>query len=70
MSISNNGPWEPKMNPITCKEDLSGGLNRDSLLARCQNCHLRELINDHEDTIIPILGQRKTRHVIHVYRFP
>jgi hypothetical protein len=44
------------MNPNTFKEELSGGLGCDSLLVGCQNFHLRESINDHKDTIIPMLG--------------
>ena len=44
------------MNPNMCEEDLGGGLGCVSLLAGCQNFHLRELINDHEDTVIPMLG--------------
>jgi hypothetical protein len=44
------------MNPNMFKEDLSGGLNCDALLVGCQNYHLRESINDHEDTFIPMLG--------------
>jgi hypothetical protein len=42
----------------------------DALLAGCQNCHLRESINDHEYIVIPMLGCRKTRHVIHGDGFP
>jgi hypothetical protein len=38
------------------KEYLGGGLDCDALLARCQNCHLREPINDHKDKVIPMLG--------------
>jgi hypothetical protein len=31
-------------------------LGCDDLLAGCQNFHLRELINDHEDIVIPMIG--------------
>jgi hypothetical protein len=48
--------WEPKMNPNTLKEELNSGLDYDALLLGCQNCHLRELINDHEDIVITMLG--------------
>jgi hypothetical protein len=58
------------MNPNMFKEELSGGLDCDSLLVWFQNFHLRELINNHEDIIIPMLGLRKTRHVIHGYGIP
>jgi hypothetical protein len=44
------------MNPNMFKEELSSGLGCDALLAGCQNCHLRESINNHEDIVIPMLG--------------
>jgi len=44
------------MNPNMFKEELGGGLSCDALLAGCQNYHLRESINDHEGTVIPMLG--------------
>jgi hypothetical protein len=31
ISISNNGSWEPKMNPNMFKEELDGGLGCDAL---------------------------------------
>lgn len=54
------------MNPKMLQEELSVGIDCDTLLAGCQNGHLRELINNHKYTVIPILGLRKTLHVIHV----
>jgi hypothetical protein len=39
-----------------CKEELGGDLNYDALLSGCQNYHIRESINNHEDTVIPMLG--------------
>jgi hypothetical protein len=45
------------MNPNMC-EDLGSGLDFNAFLAVCQNCHLRESINDHD-------GQ-----VFHGYRLP
>jgi hypothetical protein len=54
--IGDNSAWNPKMNPSMCKEELGGGLSYDALLAGYQNFHLRESINDHEDTSIPMLG--------------
>jgi len=44
------------MNPNMFKEELGGGLDYDSLLVGYQNYHLRESINDHKDTIVPLLG--------------
>jgi hypothetical protein len=44
------------MNSNMLKEEIGSGLGCDTLLVGCQNCHLRESINDHEDTIITILG--------------
>jgi hypothetical protein len=40
----------------TFKVDISSDLVYDALLAGCQNCYLREVINNHEDTIIQMLG--------------
>jgi hypothetical protein len=54
ISIGDNSLWYPKMNPNMCEEELGGGLDFDALLAGRQNCHLRESINNHEDTIILI----------------
>jgi hypothetical protein len=53
------------MNPNTFKEYISNGLDYDALLAWCQYFHPRELINYHEDKIIPILSLNKNKHVIH-----
>jgi hypothetical protein len=44
------------MNPNMCEEELGGGLGCDALLEGCQNLHLRESIDDHEDIVIPMLG--------------
>jgi hypothetical protein len=44
------------MNPNTLKEDLSIDLGCDALLVGCENFHLRESINNHEETIITMLG--------------
>jgi hypothetical protein len=44
------------MIPNTFKEDSSSGLGCDTLLSGCQNYHLRESINDHEDIVINILS--------------
>jgi len=38
------------------KEQLSSVLDYDAPLARSQNYHLREFINDHEDIVITMLG--------------
>jgi hypothetical protein len=54
--VENCGIIEPKMNPNTFKEEISNGLGCDDLLAGCQNYHFRELINEHEDIVIPVLG--------------
>ena len=44
------------MNPYILKEDLGHGLSCDSILAGCQNGHLRELINNHKNVVIAMLG--------------
>jgi hypothetical protein len=44
------------MNPNMFKEDLSNDLDCGALLAGCQKYHFRELINEDEDTVIPVLG--------------
>jgi hypothetical protein len=44
------------MNPNMFKEEVGGGLDYDALLVGCQNFHLRESINVHEDTVIPMIG--------------
>jgi hypothetical protein len=44
------------MNTNMFKEELGGGLNYDALLVGCQYFHLRESINDHKDTFIPMLS--------------
>jgi hypothetical protein len=44
------------MNPNTLKEELNNDLHCDTLLAKCQNCHLRESINDHKFIVITMLG--------------
>jgi hypothetical protein len=44
------------MNSNMLKEELRNGISCDDLLAVCQNCHLRESINYHEDNVIPMLG--------------
>jgi hypothetical protein len=38
------------------EDELGGGLNYDDLFLGYQISHLRELINDHEETVIPMLG--------------
>jgi hypothetical protein len=48
------------MNPNMLKEELSSGFGCDTLLTWCQNGHLRELIDNHKDTIITMLGGGKT----------
>jgi hypothetical protein len=44
------------MNPYTLKEELSSGLDCDSLLPGWKNFHLKESINDHEEKIITMIG--------------
>jgi hypothetical protein len=44
------------MNPNMLKEEISSGLGCDTLLAGCQNCHLRESINHHKETVITMFG--------------
>jgi hypothetical protein len=43
------------MNPYTLKEELGRRLSRYSLLAGCQNGHLREPINSHKNAIVAML---------------
>jgi hypothetical protein len=38
------------------KEEIRHGLNCDILLARCQNGHLGEPINNHNNVVISMLG--------------
>jgi hypothetical protein len=42
------------------EEELGGGLGCDTLLAGGQNGHLRESINNHEYTVISMLGGGET----------
>jgi hypothetical protein len=42
------------------KEELGSGLDCDTLLARGHNGHLRESINNHEYTVISMLGGGET----------
>ena len=44
------------MNLNIVKEELNSGLGYDILLARFKKFHVLELINDHEDTVITMLG--------------
>ena len=53
------------MYPHSFKEEFSSGFYYDILLVGCHNGHLRESINDHENTVISMLSRRKARHVIH-----
>lgn len=43
------------MKPNTLKEGFSSGFSYDTILTRCQNGHIRELIEHHKHTIIAIL---------------
>ena len=48
------------MNPNMLKEELSSGLEYDTLFAWCQNGHLREPTDDHKDTIMTMFGGGET----------
>ena len=62
--------WDPKVHPHSFKEEFSSGLCCDILLASRHNGHLRESIDDHENTVISMLIRRQARHVIHGDGFP
>jgi hypothetical protein len=47
------------------KEELGSGLYYDALLEGNQNRHLREVINNHKNTVISPLGEWEARHVVH-----
>ena len=61
--------WDPKVYPHSLKEELSSGFFYDTLLAVCHDGHLRESVDDHENTIIYMLNRRKVGHVIHGDKF-
>jgi hypothetical protein len=50
----------PKCTHTCSKKSLDNGLDCDTLLAGDQNGHLRELINNHEYTVISMLGGGET----------
>jgi len=52
------------------KEELSNDFHCDTLPVGCQHCHLGKPINNHKNTIMTMLGWRKTRHKIHGYWLP
>jgi hypothetical protein len=54
----------------TLEEELGSDLRYNTLLASSQNGHLRESINNHEYTVISMLGGGETRHVVHRDGFP
>lgn len=55
----------------TCSnEEFGSGFCCDTLLVGCQNGHLRESVDDHENTLISLFGGRKAQHVIHGDGFP
>jgi len=56
--------------PHSFKEEFSGFLSCDILLAGCHNGHLRESIGDHKNIVVAMLSRRKARHVIHGDGFP
>jgi hypothetical protein len=56
--------------PHSFKEEFSSGFCCDILLAGRHNGHLREFVDDHENTVISMLSRRKARHVIHGDGFP
>jgi hypothetical protein len=45
-----------KMKLSMLKEELSSGFYHDSRLAKCQNGHLRELIDNHKEKSVTMLG--------------
>ena len=47
---------DSKMKSYTLKDEISHGLTCDSLLAGYQNCHLGELIKNHKNIVISMLG--------------
>ena len=53
------------MYPHSLKEELSSGLYCDTLLVGCHDGHIREFVDDHENTIVSMLGRREACHVIH-----
>ena len=44
------------MNPYMLKEEIGCGLIYDIILVGYQNGHLRELINNHKNAVVSILG--------------
>jgi hypothetical protein len=58
------------MNPNICKENFSSVLGCDTLFTRCQNGYLRELVDDHKNTIMTMFGGLKPSYVIHGYGLP
>jgi hypothetical protein len=56
--------------PHSFKEEFSNGFCCDILLVGRHNGHLRESVDDHENTVVVILSRRKARHVIHGDGFP
>jgi hypothetical protein len=58
------------MYPHIFEEDIGSGLYCDSLLVDDQNSHLGKSSNNHENTVISLLGLRKAQHVIHQDGFP
>jgi len=62
--------WDPKVYSHSFKEEFGSDFFCDTFLASSQNRHLKESINDHENTSISMLGRRKTQDVIHGDGFP
>ena len=50
--------WDPKVHPHSFKEEFNSGLYCDILLAGRHNGHLRESVDDHENTVISIISRR------------
>ena len=57
------------MYPHSFKEEFSSGLYYDILLVGCHYGHLREYVDDHENTVIAMLSRRNSQHLIHVDGF-
>ena len=51
--------WDPKVYPHSFKEEFRSGFYCDILLASCHNGHLREIVDDHKNTVIAMLSRRK-----------
>jgi len=51
--------------PHSFKEELNSGFSCDIILAGCYHGHLREYVDDHENTVVAMLSRRNARHVIH-----